>query len=487
MSRINSNVPSLISQRHLGISQRSLTKSLERLSSGLKINRGADNPAGLIVSERLRSEIGVVKQAIDNSARAINVIATTEGALDEVQSLLTDIQALLVEAANSGAFSEEEIAANQLQIDNAIDSITRIANTTTFSGRKLINGELDYVTSGINAGKLADVYVQGAKFGTQKFVNVDITVAQSAQQAQLGFAAARLTGSGATLEIRGNEGVITLTFPASATTVAMADAINAQLDATGVKAVTSGAGGVNGMRFLSVEYGSDAFVSVAKVPPSSTFTVKNRQGQNDTHTTGRDAVATVNGIAATADGLELSFSSSLLKLEVNLAEAFGSGSQGLQGTLGSSSFQVTEGGALFQLGPQVNTNLQENIGVKSMQANKIGNNLVGFLADLKSGQTRSLNSGKFTEASKIVQEAITQVAVLRGRLGAFERNTLQPNISQLQITTENLTSSESVIRDTDFATETSELTRAQILVQAGNSILAIANAQSQNVLTLLGG
>jgi flagellin len=281
--------------------------------------------------------------------------------------------------------------------------------------------------------------------------------------------------------------VITLTFPASATTVEMAAAINQQVDATGVSAVTVGAGGVSGLRFNSTNYGSNAFVSVAKIPPASSFTLTNRAGQTDTHTVGRDAVATVNGIAATADGLELSFSSSLLKVEVILAEAFGNGSLGLSGTSGTSSFQVTDGGALFQLGPQVNTNLQENIGVKSMQANKIGNNIVGFLSDLKSGQTNALRSGNFTEASKIVEESITQVAVLRGRLGAFERNTLRPNISQLQITAENLTSSESVIRDTDFATETSELTRAQILVQAGNSVLAIANAQSQNVLTLLGG
>ena len=167
MSRINSNVPSLIAQRHLGLSQQSLTKSLERLSSGLKINRGADNPAGLIVSERLRSEIAVVQQAIDNSTRAINVVATTEGALNEVQTLLTDIQAKLVEAANSGAFSKEEIAANQLQIDNAIDSITRIANTTTFAGRKLINGELDYVTSGVTA---ANLFLDRNKYANEGFL-----------------------------------------------------------------------------------------------------------------------------------------------------------------------------------------------------------------------------------------------------------------------------------------------------------------------------
>ena len=99
---------------------------------------------------------------------------------------------------------------------------------------------------------------------------------------------------------------------------------------------------------------------------------------------------------------------------------------------------------------------------------------------------RDMSYSRVEKASDIVKEVITQVSVLRGRLGAFERNTLQTNINQLEITTENLTSSESVIRDTDFAEETSNLTRAQILVQAGNSVLAIANAQSQNVLTLLG-
>ncbi|MFQ5494420.1 MAG: flagellin [Phycisphaerae bacterium] len=488
MSRINSNVPSLIAQRNLQSSQRALRLSLERLSSGLKINRGADNPAGLIVSERLRSEVKVVEQAIDNSARAINVIATTEGALNEVQALLTDIQALTVEAANSGAFSDEEIAANQLQIDNAIDSITRIANTTTFSGRKLINGELDYVTSGVNAAQLADVTVQSTKFGAQSFVSVNVDVAQSAQQAQLAFAGPGLGASSVTLDIRGPDGIITLSFPASATTVEMAAEINRQIDATGLTAVTSGTGGSAGLLIRSLEYGSDAFVSVRPQGTSATFALVDRQNVSNNRTTGRDTVATINGVAANADGLKLSFSSTLLKVEVVLNETFGSGAVSNGSTKpGASSFAITEGGALFQLGPQVNTNLQENIGVKSMQAGKLGNSVVGFLSELQSGQARALNTGNFQQASKIVQEVITQVAVLRGRLGAFERNTLQPNIRQLQITRENLTSSESVIRDTDFAEETSELTRAQILVQAGNSIVAIANAQSQNVLSLLGG
>jgi flagellin len=263
----------------------------------------------------------------------------------------------------------------------------------------------------------------------------------------------------------------------------MVTQINAQVDATGVTASLSGTSGVQGMRLSSLEYGGDAFVSVKVLSTTGTFDVTDRTGVTNERTTGRDAIATVNGISATADGLKLSFSSTLLKLEMTLAETFGNGST----TTDTSSFAITGGGALFQLGPQVSTNLQENIGVKSMQANRLGTNLIGFLSDLKTGQNKALSTEKFQQASKVVQEVITQVAVLRGRLGAFERNTLQPNIRQLQITTENLTSAESTIRDTDFATETSELTRSQILVQAGNSILAIANAQSQNVLTLLGG
>ncbi len=483
MSPINSNVPSLIAQRHLQTSQSALRVSLERLSSGLRINRGADNPAGLIVSERLRSEISAVKQAMNNSARAINVIATTEGALNEVQTLLTDVRGLLVEAANSGAFSDEEISANQLQIDNAIDSITRIANTTTFAGRKLINGELDYVVSGTNSTQLADVNVKSVTFGTQAFVGVTVNVTQSAQKAELTFASAQLGGTGVTIELVGLDGVISLTFPASMTTVDMAAAINLNVDATGINATVSGAGGSAGLRITSAEYGSRAFVSVREMGNNNLFSVTDRLGVVDQRTEGRDASVTVNGIAAATDGLKLSFSSTLLKVEATLQEAFGSGAI----SLGASSFAITDGGALFQLGPQVNTNQQANIGVRSMQANKLGNQIVGFLSDLQTGQSKALATGNFQAASKVVIEVITQVAVLRGRLGAFERNTLQPNIRQLQITAENLTASESVIRDTDFAAETSELTRAQILVQAGNSIVSIANAQSQNVLSLLGG
>src|SRR5688500_7263125 len=136
MSRINTNVSSLIAQRVLRKNNNSLNTSLERLSTGLKINRGADNPAGLIASENLRAEKAGLAQAIDNAERASNIIGTAEGGLAEISSLLTEVQTLVSQAANTGGLSSEELAANQLQVDSILSTINRIAQSTSFNGAK---------------------------------------------------------------------------------------------------------------------------------------------------------------------------------------------------------------------------------------------------------------------------------------------------------------------------------------------------------------
>jgi flagellin len=460
------------------VSQQDLAVSLRRLSTGLKINRGADDPAGLIISERLRAEIEGAGQAINNSQRAINVIATTEAGLDEVAALLIDIESLVIEAANRGAFSDAEVDANQTQIDSAIDSITRIANTSTFAGRKLLDGSLDYVVSGQAQSALSRISVLGAKFGTRANIPVDVEVFQSALQAELIFNASSINlppDQTVNVDVQGPDGIVTLSFPGSASVNDIVNTINSVSDATGV---TASAPTGSAVSLFSIGYGSDSFISVREIGSTGAFDLVDPSGSPAQRQEGRDAAATINGAPTIGDGLELSLNSFLLDLKVQLDPTFGTG---------STTFTIESGGALFQLGPRVNTNQQENIGVGSVQANKLGDPVVGFLSDLKSGGNKSLRSQNFQDASKVLQEAITQVATLRGRLGAFERNTLQPNINQLQISVENLTAAESVIRDTEFAEETSELTRAQILVQAGTSIVAIANAQQQNVLSLLGG
>ncbi|MFM7052154.1 MAG: flagellin [Planctomycetota bacterium] len=488
MARINTNVPSLIAQNNLNRSNSDLSTRLQRLSTGLRINRGADDPAGLIVSERLRSEIKGIGQAIDNSERASSVIATTEGYLAEVADLLNSIKSLVVNSANTGGISQEEIAANQLEIDSAIESITRISNTASFAGLQLLNGSLEYVTSGINTANIAGVDIQGVQFGSNPSVAVSVEVTQSAQPGGLFLSAPTgALASSVTLEIAGNLGVQTLTFVSGTALSAVIAAVNTVRDTTGVSAaLRNGGSQTSGMWFNSIGYGSDSFTSVRKIGQGGSFfqTYSAPGGTATQRDEGRDVSAIVNGALATGNGTSVSLNTPALAIEVDLSNAFATAVTG-----NPTTFNITGGGASFQLGPSITTSQQVGIGIQSIAASRLGGTTLDdaryFLDSLKSGQSNSLTQGRAAEASKVLDAAITEVSVLRGRLGAFERNTLQTNSRSLQIGLENITSSESKIRDTDFAAETAALTRAQILQQAGTSVLSTANSTAQNVLRLL--
>lgn len=485
MSRINTNVSSLIAQNNLAKTNRDLSTSLQRLSTGLRINRGADDPAGLIVSERLRSEIKGVGQAIDNSERAVNVIATAEAALQEISTLLTETKALIVQAANTGAFSKEEIEANQLQIDSAIDSITRISGTTSFAGLKLLNGSLDYLTSGVNNTEIQDLKIFGANFGTNSTIPVTVEVLNSAETASL-FISGNTTGStgallsSVTLEVQGTKGVQVFSFVSGTALSAVAFAVNQVSDSTGITAsLVCATDQTSGLVLNSGDFGTKSFVSVRKMNGGDSFQTFTAQGGTATNRdVGEDVLALVNGNLALGDGLKVGLNAPTLNLSLNLTSTAAQ-------QLSTYTFTVTGGGANYQIGPSVNSAQQVGFGIQSVAASRLGNEDTGFLESVKSGNANSLVAGEQRAASQIIDLAIDQIAVMRGRLGAFERNTLQTTIRSSQISLENLTSAESKIRDTDFAYETSRLTRAQILVQAGTSQLAIANSTAQSVLALL--
>jgi flagellin len=473
MARINTNVSAMSAQRGLANSQRMLQSTLQRLSSGLRINRGADDPAGLIASEGLRSEISGLTQAIDNSSRASNVIATAEANLNEVASLLVNVKQLIVQAANSGALSSEEINANQLQIDSAVASITRISNTATFAGLHLLDGGLDYITSGVDPTVIKALNISQANFGTVNFTPVQVNVLTSARTALLSFQTSSIASS-VTLEIRGNDGTSVLTFT-SGTASAIAFGVNQVQDSTGVSAVLiNPANALSGITFVSKGYGSRNFVSVQA--QHGTFVTVDALNNTTSRTVGTDALATVNGAVTVADGLNIKLNTTTLNMELTLDKTFG---------IGTTNFSIVGGGAKFQLGPQVNSNQQISLGIPSVAATRLGDNNTGFLNEIVTGGTNSLVNGGAGAASGIIELAIKQVAVLRGRLGAFEKNTLDTNANSLSTALENVTASQSKIRDADFAAETSNLTRAQILTQAGTSVLATANSTPQSVLTLL--
>ncbi len=186
MTRINTNVSSLVAQNTLSRSHDALEQSLTRLSTGLRINTGKDDPAGLIASENLRSDITSITKAISNTDRANEVIATADSALGQVSSILNDIRGLVTEAANSGASGADQIAANQLQIDQSLKALNQIAQTVTFQGRKLLDGSLDFITAaGTNANKLNDLQINQANLGATGSLSVDVTVTAAATKANL--------------------------------------------------------------------------------------------------------------------------------------------------------------------------------------------------------------------------------------------------------------------------------------------------------------
>lgn len=516
MTRINSNIPSLIAQNRLMRTNADLAMRLERLSTGLRLNRGSDDPAGLIISERIRSDLAGISQGLRNGERASAVIATTEGALAEVSDLLNSVRALIVEAANTGANSKEEREANQLQIDSAIDSITRISNTATFGGLKLLDGSRDYTVSGIATSAISQAKILSASFFQSSSINVEVDVVASAQVGALYLNGdiSPVTGelaSSVTLEIRGPIGVTTLQFTSTTTLDSLVNAVNNLTAITGVKAELINGNANSGMVFQAAEFGSGAFVSVTRLNKPDPSSADNWQLQrfadgtpvpSDTpfdwaaptlldseRDSGQDVTALINGILASGDGLTINVSSPSLSLELLLNE-----DHATIPTATPTTFTITGGGAIFQLGPDVNALQQVNVGIASVTASQLGGTLINgsleFLSSIKRGQGNSLEEsiqrGDFSAASAVLDKAIDEVSLMRGRLGALERNVLDTNTRSLQAAFENLSASNALIRDADFAAETSALTRAQILSSSGTSVLLLANQQSQQVLQLLG-
>src|SRR5687768_537189 len=186
MTRINTNISSLIAQKTLARSNGQLQTALDRLSTGLRINSGKDDPAGLIASENLRRDITASEKAISNTERANQLIATADAALGQISSLLNDIRGLVTEAANEGVLSAEQIDANQLQVDSSLEAIDRIAAVTTFQGRKILDGSLDFISAYSAGGTtVSDLNINQANLGSSGSVAVAVDISSAATQAAL--------------------------------------------------------------------------------------------------------------------------------------------------------------------------------------------------------------------------------------------------------------------------------------------------------------
>jgi flagellin-like hook-associated protein FlgL len=240
----------MIARNVLGKNMNALQTSLQRLSTGFKINSGKDDPAGLIASEMLRSDVTGIKMAIRNTERANMMIATAESALNEVTNLLNDIRGLVTEAANTGAMSWEMIYANQLQVDASLDAIDRIAAQTTFMGQKLLDGSLDFNMVGIDRNNLKGLAVNQVTFGQNAApAEVVINVRAAAEKAELYFNQPGLAES-MILRWGGNYGFDMETFEKGATVAEIAEIVNKRSDGTGVVAEV-GSDALAGLLYVS--------------------------------------------------------------------------------------------------------------------------------------------------------------------------------------------------------------------------------------------
>jgi len=304
--RINNNIESMNAHRSLLMNDRALSKSLERLASGQKVNRAADDPAALVFSEHMRAQVSGMEQAIRNNEVAISLVQTAEGSMNEISSILVSLRQRAISAANVGASDQDMIDANQAEIENALASIDRVVSTTQFGHYKLLDGT--------NAAKTE--------------TNED--------------------GSISTQE---------------------------------------------GLRF--------------HVGPNA---------EHMASTSIRDMSTSALGRATVPEG-EMPNKSNFMSLA--------------------------------------------DIDVRNEQ-----------------GAQDALN---------IIDQALTEVATVRGELGAFQKHTLESNLTSLQVAAENMTAAESTIRDTDMAQELATFTRNQIMTQSATAQLAQANAMPQHVLRLLNG
>ncbi len=297
---IANNVTSLNAQHNLNRANMNVAKSVERLSSGLKINRGSDGPAALVISEKQRAQIAGLNQAIDNSEKASSVVQTAEGALNEINSLLVKVRTLAVDSANSGVNDDEALAANQAEIANVLDTIDRIATNTQFGSKKLLDGSAAGPISGVASDSdLSGIVATSATQGGDYAVNVT-TAAEKAKvsSASTGISGAATLSAEETLTVTGSIGTASVTLAAGLTQSGVIDAINAKTDETGVVAAVDPSDAAK-IRFTSAEYGSAESISVTS-DTAMTGVVAPEISGGSGGVLGADEVLTITGTGGTA-------------------------------------------------------------------------------------------------------------------------------------------------------------------------------------------
>ncbi len=505
-STINTNIASLTAQRNLGVSQGSLNTSIQRLSSGLRINSAKDDAAGLAISERFTSQIRGLNQAARNANDGISLAQTAEGALKSSGDILQRIRELAVQSANASNSASDRQALQQ-EVSQLASELDRIAQTTEFNGAKLLDGSFGTQQFQVGANANQTIVAATANLRTSVYGNNQISGSSATGADATATVAAPSTAYnangvvGGTIAINGALGSQNITVGANEHSNKTAELINLQTQYTGVTASARATAqlqfGATGAYSLTLQSDNTDYKTIS-------FAVSATSGSDGL----ANAVAAINeqsaktGVVAslnqTADGIILTNPTGNTIVvgkengtnagAITVQKLVGDGKGGVT-TAGTSRTLAAASGATpnVSVSGYITLDSDKSFSAVSTTTTALGGAGSTLNSDLKKVSELDITDfGKATHALKTVDSALSFIAGERAKLGALQSR-FETSIASLNITSENMSASRSRILDADFAQETANLSRTQILQQAGTAMVAQANQIPQSVLSLLKG
>jgi len=513
--RINHNINALNSWRNITMTNMDMSKTLERLSSGLRINRAGDDAAGLAISEKMRGQIKGLEMAVKNSQDAISLIQTAEGALTEVHSILQRMRELAVQASSD---TNTDVDRNQIQAElgQLREEIDRIARTTEFNTMKLLDGKIErfrpnadvkVVTGGNFDLQVTDKLKAGTLLG--EGANITTNTAVSLNKLGINLGNVSLSVSGATVSIKyGGSTLFSTTVSNDATGVSvtrtlgdlkfefvlsdasLGTAVNARVDSVKISLATS-----KTLQFADVNEGSYV-VEVGQFQGAATSKLDvrvnyiNNTGVAAQPIVGFDVGAAIYGsvsVSLTANTSTASYTISFTNAQKGVllswatdvynTDSFGGALPEEEvvdsGVVRAEERWTKDTSLVFQIGANEGHNMLA--GLDDMRAAALG---------LTPDTLKVTDQNSAEKTIMVLDAAIHKVSSARAALGAIQ-NRLEHTIANLGVAAENLTAAESRIRDADMAKEMMQFTKQQILLQSSMSMLAQANAQPQQVLQLM--
>lgn len=475
--RINHNIAAISAHRNLLNTDAATSKSLQRLSSGMKINSAADAPASLVISEQMRAQIASLNQAVNNTETAVSLVQTAEGALNEVNKLMVSMRQLAIHAANEGANDNIMLEADQAELVNALDTIDRIAQHTQFGTKKIIDGSKG--ANGVANGDMLE-FVQASPETRQSPVSgYRVNVEQVSTQASKlsGAFTQEMIDAGERITI--SEGGKSMIFETEAGMSLRSVVENMNIESTRAGLDIRFEQTPDDRVYISHnQFGSKYGFLVAS---TSTGLFSEEPDVTVKSDAGMDIKGTINGEESRGEGQLLTGKrgTNVQGLSVRYR-----GEEPLEGPdTDVGTVTVAQNSLVFQVG--ANEGQTVNLSLKGVATDLLGKGLQNKSAYDSLSDLDLRTSQGAQDAMLIIDRSIDEVSSMRADLGAFQKNTLESNLANLRIASENMISSESVIRDTDMAAEMATLTRNQIMNKAGSAMLAQANQVSQNVLSLM--